>query len=59
VHHDQILTPVVLRHWDVEHVEGLSAEGEQARERLMKWLEKSARVARRLTERREAALAPA
>ena len=35
VHHEQILVPVVLRTWDVENVTGLSAEGEQARERLM------------------------
>jgi len=52
VHHDLILTPVVLRHWDVEHVEGLSAEGEQARERLMKRLAKSERVARRVADRK-------
>ena len=57
VHHDQILVPVVLRQWDVEHVEGLDAEGEQARERLMVRLAKSERVARRVTERREQALA--
>ena len=57
VHHDQILAPVVLRQWDVEHVEGLDAEGEQARERLMVRLAKSERVARRVTERREQALA--
>jgi acyl-[acyl-carrier-protein] desaturase len=55
VHHDQILVPVVLRTWDVEHVEGLGEEGEQARERLMARLAKSERVARRVTQRREAA----
>ena len=52
VHHDQILVPVVVRQWDVEHVEGLSAEAEQSRERLMKRLARSERVARRLSERR-------
>lgn len=52
VHHDQILAPVVLRQWDVEHVSGLSGEGEQARERLLSRLAKSERVARRVTERR-------
>ena len=57
VHHDQILVPVVLRQWDVEHVEGLDSEGEQARERLMARLAKSERVARRVTERREQSLA--
>jgi len=56
VHHDQILAPVVLRQWDVEHVSGLTAVGEQARERLMTRLAKSERVARRLSEKREATL---
>jgi acyl-[acyl-carrier-protein] desaturase len=55
VHHEQILVPVVLRTWDVEHIEGLGAEGEQARERLMTRMAKSERVANRLTERREQA----
>src|SRR5262245_782507 len=41
VHHDQILVPVVLRTWDVERVEGLTGEGEQARERLMTRMAKS------------------
>jgi acyl-[acyl-carrier-protein] desaturase len=59
VHHEQILVPVVLRQWDVEHVEGLDAEGEQARERLMKRLAKSEKVARRLAERREQVLTTA
>jgi acyl-[acyl-carrier-protein] desaturase len=54
VHHDQILAPVVLRQWDVESVTGLGPEGEQARERLMKRMAKSERVARRVTERRSA-----
>ena len=55
VHHDQILVPVVLRQFAVEQLEGLDPEAEQARERLMVRLAKSERVARRVTERREAA----
>ena len=51
--------PVVLRQWNVENVTGLDAEGEQARERLMKRLAKSERVARRVAERRESTLTPA
>jgi acyl-[acyl-carrier-protein] desaturase len=57
VHHEQILAPVVLRQWDVENITGLSAEGEQARERLMARMAKSERVARRVSERRERTLA--
>ncbi|MFW2334571.1 acyl-ACP desaturase [Ilumatobacter sp.] len=59
VHHEQILVPVVLRTWDVENIEGLGQTGEEARERLMKRMAKSEKVARRLNERREANLTPA
>jgi acyl-[acyl-carrier-protein] desaturase len=57
VHHEQILVPVVLRHWKIDQLEGLDAEAEQARQRLMTRLAKSERVAQRLSERREATLA--
>lgn len=57
VHHEQILVPVVVRQWKVDTLEGLDAEAEQARERLMAYLAKSERVARRMQERREAAQA--
>lgn len=53
IHHDQILIPVVLRHWNVEQLTGLDAEAEQARDRLMARLAKSERVARRVAERKE------
>ena len=57
VHHEQILAPVVLRHWNVEAIEGLTQTGEEARDRLMKRMAKSEKVAKRMAERREAALA--
>jgi acyl-[acyl-carrier-protein] desaturase len=53
IHHDQILAPVVVRQWGIETVEGLDADAERARERLLKRLATSERVARRVTERRE------
>ena len=59
IHHDQILVPMLLRHWQIDQLEGLDAEAEQAHDRLMARLAKSERVARRLTERREAAAAAA
>lgn len=59
IHHDQILAPMVLRHWNLTGIEGLDAQAEAARERLVARLDKSERVARRLAERREKALAPA
>jgi acyl-[acyl-carrier-protein] desaturase len=60
VHHEQILVPVVLRHWGVERLEGLTPEAEQARDRLVKRVERVGKVAARLTAQRaerEAALA--
>jgi len=57
VHHEQILAPVVLRHWNVEAIEGLTQTGEEARDRLMKRMAKSEKVAKRLAARREESLA--
>ncbi len=51
-HHDQILVPVVLKHWGVERVQGLKAAAEQARERLLSHVDRVGRVGRRLLERR-------
>jgi acyl-[acyl-carrier protein] desaturase len=53
IHHDLILAPVVLRHWDVEHVTGLSSEAERARESLLTYIGRIERAGRRLSERRE------
>jgi acyl-[acyl-carrier-protein] desaturase len=51
IHHDQILVPVVLRHWDVASLEGLDAEAEQARTRLVARIERIGRAGQRLAER--------
>jgi acyl-[acyl-carrier-protein] desaturase len=53
VHHEQILEPVVLRHWRLAELTGLSGEAEAARERTLAFIEKSGRVAARLNERRQ------
>ncbi|MGA1321316.1 MAG: acyl-ACP desaturase [Ilumatobacteraceae bacterium] len=53
IHHDQILVPVILRHWKVADVAGLSAEGEKAREALIKRIDKIGRVAGRLAAKAE------
>ncbi|MEM7338029.1 MAG: acyl-ACP desaturase [Actinomycetota bacterium] len=58
-HYDQILDPVVMKFWDLPHIEGLDAEAEQARERAIAHIEKTGRVAQRLKERREAKQATA
>ncbi|HLK42993.1 MAG TPA: acyl-ACP desaturase [Thermoleophilia bacterium] len=59
IHHDQILVPVVLRHWRVAELEGLSPEAEHAREKLIDRIDRIGRVARRLAERRDEQLARA
>ena len=57
LHHDQVLVPVVLRHWGVETIEGLSPEAEAARERIVHHLERIARIGRRVASRRESSVA--
>jgi acyl-[acyl-carrier-protein] desaturase len=50
-HHDQILVPVVFKHWRVEQLQNLKAAAEQARERLVKHVEKVGNVAKRMKSR--------
>ncbi|MBM3817365.1 MAG: acyl-ACP desaturase [Actinobacteria bacterium] len=53
VHHEQILEPVVMRHWKVKEVSGLTPEAKQAQEDLVARVEKIARVAARLSREPE------
>ena len=53
-HFDKIIEPVVLREWKVDELEGLDAEAQQAQERVMKYVNKSRRVADRMRTKREA-----
>ena len=53
IHYEQILVPVVLRHWKVAEVTGLSPEAEKARESVMKRVDKIGKVAGRLAARSE------
>lgn len=43
-HLDVVVKPTV-EHWDIEHVEGLSAEAEQAREKIFNWYKVLGRAA--------------
>jgi acyl-[acyl-carrier-protein] desaturase len=52
IHHDQILQPVVVRHWNVAELEGLTPEGEQARAALLKRIERIGKAGRRMADRR-------
>jgi acyl-[acyl-carrier-protein] desaturase len=51
-HHDQILVPVVLRHWKLADLEGLDPEAEEARERVLAFIERLGKVAKRIASRR-------
>ena len=53
IHHDQILQPVIIRDWALESIEGLSAEAEQSRERLIKYINRVGKVGARIASRRE------
>jgi len=52
IHHDQILVPVVLRHWNLEALTGLSAEAERARDAVLERIERIARAGQRDAARR-------
>jgi acyl-[acyl-carrier-protein] desaturase len=52
IHHDQILVPLIFSHWAIPEVTGLSPSAEHARDRLFAYVERLARVARRVTARR-------
>jgi acyl-[acyl-carrier-protein] desaturase len=59
IHHDQILVPVVLRHWNLEALTGLDAEAERARDSALKRIERIGHAGTQAASRREAAAIPA
>lgn len=56
LHHDQILQPVVMRHWGLEKLTGLTPEAEQARERVIHQIGRIGKLAQRLTDRAKASV---
>ena len=52
-HHDQILVPVVLRHWGVAEIDGLSPEAEIAQAALVKRIHRIGKAGRRFASRRD------
>ncbi len=52
IHHDQILEPVIMRHWKLEEVSGLSAEAQVARDSIFKRMARTAKVGKRLAGQR-------
>jgi acyl-[acyl-carrier-protein] desaturase len=59
IHHDHILVPVIMRAWQLEAIEGLSPEAEEARERLVKRLGRIDKVAKSQAARRQERLTTA
>jgi acyl-[acyl-carrier-protein] desaturase len=57
IFHEQVLVPVVLHHWRIGELDGLTPEAEQARTKLTARIERVGKLAAKLAERRPA-LAP-
>jgi acyl-[acyl-carrier-protein] desaturase len=50
-HHDQILVPILFKHWRIQTISNLKAAAEQARERLVRHVERMGNITRRMRER--------
>ncbi len=51
IHHDHILAPVLLKHWRIDQLEGLTDEASAARDDVLRHMAKLDRVASKLDER--------
>ena len=54
IHYHQIVAPMVLQRWNVAEVTGLDDDAERARDRLLRFVERLAKVAARADAKREA-----
>ena len=52
IHHDQILVPIVMRHWKITDLTGLTDEAERSRDKIVAYIARLGRVSARLAERR-------
>ena len=55
IHHDQILQPVVMRHWKLEQLTGLTDEAEKARDALFKRVARIGKVGAKMASDRVSA----
>jgi acyl-[acyl-carrier-protein] desaturase len=55
IHHDEVLLPVLFRHWKLDQLTGLSKEAEEARDGIMTYLKMLDATATRYEEKRAAA----
>jgi acyl-[acyl-carrier-protein] desaturase len=54
IHYHQIVVPVVLQRWRLAELDGLTSDAAQARDRLLRFVERLGKVADRTDARREA-----
>ena len=53
LHYEQILVPVIMNHWRVAELEGLSPEADEARTKLIARIERIGKLAQAVARRRE------
>ena len=53
VHYHQILVPIILQRWDVENLDGLTAEAATARDAMVAYIARIGKVAARTERRRD------
>jgi len=53
-HHDHILQPIVVKHWGLESLEGLTPEAEEARAGTLTFIDRVGKAGRRMADRRAA-----
>jgi acyl-[acyl-carrier-protein] desaturase len=56
---EQIVQPVVIRHWGLERLEGLTPEADAARTRVLAHIERLSRLSKRILDRRAERATPA
>lgn len=52
IHHDHILVPVIIKHWGIESLVGLTAEAERARDTLLTRIARIGKAGRRMARHR-------
>jgi acyl-[acyl-carrier-protein] desaturase len=50
-HHDQVLVPMIFKHWRIEQLQNLKSAAEQARDRLLHYVERIDLAAQRIKAR--------
>jgi acyl-[acyl-carrier-protein] desaturase len=55
IHHDDVLLTILLRHWKLDRLTGLTEEAEEARDRILVYLGRLDATAKKHEEKRAAA----